>query len=146
MKKPSNPAAPFYYELSAFGESARFAEVDGMPPRVISRIPVRDGENPFKYGVPSLPKNSNLKFKQGRSGKNSKLKQWCLKGGSEGGPPAKSHATLQLKDGKGNSWVEWKLYNAQPLTRNASVFHEHKNNTEIDELELAYSFYTLSKK
>ena len=146
MKKPSNPEEFYYFELTANGEQVPFLQIEGVSTRVHAKAAIKEGENPFKYSLPSLPKNRRLILKKGQAKKDSKLMQWCeATQNKESVPMAdRSKVALQLKDSRGKSLLEWTLHNAYPLQNHSSVLKSQ--DTEIDDLELAYSFYSLSKK
>ena len=147
MKPASESPSEFYFELSANDENTRFREVEGISTEVALKHILKEGENPFKYRVPSFPKTKHLVLKNGVSRKDSKLMQWCASMDAESDQPAeKSRAVLHLKDSKGNSLVEWTLFNAYPVSNHISAEKSKSNNAGIDDLELAYSFYTLSRK
>ncbi len=147
MKPASESPSEFYFELSANDENTRFREVEGISTEVALKHILKEGENPFKYRVPSFPKTKHLVLKNGVSRKDSKLMQWCASMDAESDQPTeKSRAVLHLKDSKGNSLVEWTLFNAYPVSNHISAEKSKSNNAGIDDLELAYSFYTLSRK
>ena len=146
MKSQSNPSAEFYFELSANEEQTTFLEVEGVSTEVALKDIIKEGENPFKYRLPSLPKTGNLVLKSGLAKKGSKLLQWCeaSKNNEANAPMDRSKVALRLKDARGKALLEWILYNAHP--GNINLSSARSNQTQIDDLELAYSFFTLSKK
>ncbi|NND62630.1 MAG: hypothetical protein HKN48_05505, partial [Flavobacteriaceae bacterium] len=103
MKDTSQPASHFYFELSANGENTAFQEVDEVSTAITTRVELKEGENPFKYGIPSLPKNRNLVLKKGRASKSSKLLQWCAACANPetNTREQQSKVNLMLKDSKG---------------------------------------------
>jgi phage tail-like protein len=148
MKSPSTPPAEFYFELSANEEQTPFQSIEGVSTEVALKNILQAGENPFKYRLPSLPKTGNLILKHGHSKRNSKLIQWCNdnQNREESAAPSKARVALHLKDAKGKSLLEWTLFNAYPGKINLSQSRSKGKETEIEGLELAYSFFTLSKK
>ena len=148
MKQPYPTASDFYFELSANGEQTSFKEAVGISTEVVLPRTLKEGENPFKYRLPSMPKTGNLVLKNGRSLQNSKLLQWCnaSQNPTAEAPLDKSKVELHIKDANGKSLLEWTLYNAYPVKNTAGAAKSKSNETEIQDLELAYSFYTLSKK
>lgn len=143
-----NLSSNFHFELSANGEQTTFHEVDGMSTEVVLPRILKAGENPFKYRIPSMPKTGKLVLKQGKAQGASKLLQWCTncENPTEEAPFQKNNVSLQLKDAQGKSLLEWTLYNAHPVAKNATQTNPKSSEHEIQNLELAYSFYTLSKK
>lgn len=148
MKPASKSPSNFYFELSANDERTPFLEVEGISTEVALKHILKEGENPFKYRVPSFPKTGNLVLKNGVAKKDSKLMQWCAANMNEGAdqPTNRSRAVLHLKDAKGNSLLEWTLFNAYPVSNHVSSERSKSSDTGIDDLELAFSFYTLSRK
>jgi len=144
MQQPS----PFHFELSANGEQTTFQKVDKMSTEVVLPRTLKAGENPFKYRIPSLPKNGSLLLKNGQITNASKLQQWCAhcENPSEEHPFQKNNVALHLKDAQGNSLLEWTLYNAHPLAAKAAKDSEKNSEASNQDLILAYSFYTLAKK
>ncbi len=140
--------AEFYFELSANGEQTNFREVDGISTEVVLRNNIKEGENPFKYRLPSLPKSRKLILKKGQTHTGSKLMQWCAGGQNkeENSIPDRSTVALRLKDTNGRSLVEWTLHSAYPVHSNTSKPDSKTAETEIADLELAFSFFTFSKK
>ena len=138
--------AEFYFELSANGEQTSFAEVEGVSTEVALRRNINPGENPFKFRLPSLPKTNYVVLKKGTTKPGSKLLQWCAQGMNPEANPERSRATLCLKDAKGKPLLEWTLYNAYPKQSHSSPPKSKAAQTEIQDLELGYSFFTLAKK
>lgn len=148
MKSASETSPQFYFELTANDEHIPFKEVEGVSTEVALKHILKDGENPFKYRVPSLPKSNHLVLKNGITKKDSKLMQWCAahQNPTAENPAGRSRAVLQLKDAKGNSLLEWTLFNAYPVSNHISNEKGKSKDTGIDDLELAYSFFTLTRK
>ena len=148
MKQPYPTASDFYFELSANGEQTSFKEAVGISTEVVLPRTLKEGENPFKYRLPSMPKTGNLVLKNGRSQENSKLMQWCSssQNPTAEAPLDKNKVALHRKHANGNSLLEWTLYNAYPVNNHATDLKTKTKDTEIKDLELAYSFFTLSKK
>ncbi len=145
MNPAENSPSPFHFELSANGEQTTFKEVSGMVTEVVLRNSLKAGENPFRYRIPSLPKGS-LELKNGTVQQGSKLLQWCATCQNPEEPTPKSNATLRLKDSQGKSLVEWTLHRAHPISNKASQSQGKNPNSNIESLELDYSFFSLSKK
>ena len=147
MKQESNSEAEFYFDLSSNSEHIPFQQIEGVSTRVAAPASVKEGENPFKYRLPSLPKTRGLVLKNGRSKGASKLAQWCasVKDKNTLSRDDKNTLLLQLKDAKGKSHLEWTLYGAYPVQHKGRAITKSKE-VEIEDLELAYSFYALSKK
>jgi phage tail-like protein len=148
MKKSSYPPTEFYFELSANGEQTPFLKVEGMSTEVALEDSLKEGENPFKYRLPSMPKSGNLILKNGRAKKASKLMKWCAASMNreENTPVQRSNVALHLKDTKGRSLVEWTLHNAYPVNNNTPTQRSRSKVTLIKDLELAFSFFTVSRK
>ncbi|MDC8004647.1 phage tail protein [Aureisphaera galaxeae] len=142
MNPAENTPSPFHFELSANGEQTTFQAVDGMVTEVVLKNSLREGENPFRYRIPSLPKG-NLQLKNGSTQPNSKLLQWCAVCQNPEEATPKSDATLRLKDAKGNSLVEWTLHKAHAVSNKSG---QGTGNGKIESLELGYLFYSLDKK
>ena len=140
--KPSD----YYFELSANGEQTAFEAVDGVSTDPVLKHALQPGEHPFMYRLPSLPKTKSLILKNGRSQRGSKLMQWCAPPTEEGNSPEKGRVMLFLKDAAGKPLVEWTLHNAYPLNHHAKKADSKSPTTEIEDLELGYSFYTFSKR
>jgi phage tail-like protein len=136
----------FYFELSANGEQTLFETVDGVSTEPVLKHALLPGEHPFKYRLPSLPKTKSIVLKKGRSQAGSKLMQWCKPASEEGTAPSKSRVMLYLKDSSGKPLVEWTLHNAFPINHHAKKAEGKVPATEIEDLELEYSFYTFAKK
>jgi len=148
MKQPFPTASDFHFELSANGEQTSFEEAVGISTEVVLPRTLKEGENPFKYRLPSMPKTGNLVLKNGRSSQGSKLMQWCAsaENPTPEAPLDKNKVELQLKDANGRLLLEWTLYNAYPVKNSSINLKTKTQETEIKDLELAYSFYTFSKK
>ena len=147
MKHASNPQTAFYFELLANGEYTAFLEVEGVSTEVALKDSLKEGENPFKYRLPSLPKTGKLVLKNGSSKKGSKLMQWCASQNKEANTPVdRSNVALHLKDSHGKSLLEWTLHNAYPVKNNISASRLRPKKTKIKDLELAYSFFTVLRK
>jgi phage tail-like protein len=143
----SNSEAGFNFEISSNGEQITFQRVEGVSTVIAAPASVKSGENPFKYRIPSLPKARNILLKNGNPKGASNLMQWCstVKDKQSLIRTDKRTILLKLKDVKGNSLLEWTLYGAYP-TRHLAFPATKSKPMEIEDLELAYSFYTLSKK
>ena len=76
----------------------------------------------------------------------SKLLEWCAACQNPDEATPKSNATLRLKDAQGKSLVEWTLHRAHAVSNKGSKAEGKNPNTRIDDLELGYSFFSLSKK
>ena len=139
---PSN----FYFELSANGEHTRFNAVDGVSTTVTLPGNLSQGDNPYKYRMPSLPKSRHLVLKHGESSDSSKLMQWCAQCENPEAAPERSKAMLTLKDSAGKPLVEWTLYNAYPQQSKSVKPNPKSANRTIEDLQLGYSFYTLNRK
>ncbi len=140
--------AEFYFELSANGEQTNFEKIEGISTEVALRNNLKEGENPFKFRLPSLPKSRKLVLHNGHTPAGSKLMQWCAgnQNEEENSIPNRSTVVLLLKDSKGKSLVEWKLHSAYPVQSNVKASNSKTVETEIANLELAFSFFTFSKK
>ncbi|MEL6810931.1 MAG: phage tail protein [Bacteroidota bacterium] len=145
MKQSSHPSSDFYFELSANGEQTTFKEVPGISTEVVLRNNLKEGENPFKFRLPSPPKG-NLVLKHGDSQADSKLMQWVAECQNKEVPTQKSRVNLRLKDKSGNALLEWTFYNAEAVQNHSKRVSEKSKETHIDDLELKYSFYTLTKR
>jgi len=141
-------SSPFHFELSANGEHTTFQQIDKMSTEVALPRTLKAGENPFKYRIPSLPKNGSLLLKNGQLNNAPKLQQWCdnCANPSEENPFQKNNVALHLKDAQGNSLLEWTLYNAHPVAANQEKDSEKSGEASGQDLTMAFSFYTLSKK
>jgi len=148
MKQTSYPPTEFYFELSANGEQTPFLKVEGISTEVALEDSLKEGDNPFKYRLPSMPKGGNLILKNGRAKKGSKLMQWCASNmNNEAGTPVnRSNVALQLRDTKGRPLVEWTLHNAYPVNNHVSHQRFRSKEALIEDLELAFSFFTVSMK
>ncbi len=145
MKESSASAPQFYFELSANGEQTPFQEVVDLPTAITTRVQLKEGENPFKYGIPSLPKGG-ITLKHGKASKSSKLMEWCAACANPEGDQRAQRAkvNLALKDSKGKELVNWTLFNARPVSNKTTSLGAKDRLADI-ELELDYSFYTLAK-
>jgi phage tail-like protein len=148
MKKSSYPPTEFYFELSANGEQTPFLHVKGLSTEVALEDSLKKGDNPFKYRLPSMPKTGNLILKNGQAKKASKLMKWCVASlnKEENTPVQRSNVALHLKDTKGRSLVEWTLHNAYPVNKNSPAQRSRAKVTLIEDLELAFSFFTVVRK
>ncbi|MBL4662458.1 MAG: phage tail protein [Flavobacteriaceae bacterium] len=148
MDQATLPSSEFYFELSANGEQTTFQEVTGISTEVALPKLLKKDENPSKFRLPSLPKTGNLILKNGRSVQDSKLLQWCAscQNATSNTSVEKTRVALHLKDAKGKLLLEWTLFNAYPVKNNMASSNPNTKETEIKDLELAYSFFTLSKK
>ncbi|GAB5400240.1 MAG: hypothetical protein Aureis2KO_18250 [Aureisphaera sp.] len=145
MNPAENSPSPFHFELSANGEQTTFKEVDGMVTEVVLKNNLKEGDNPFRFRLPSLPKG-NIQLKKGTIQQGSKLMEWCAACQNPEEATPKSNATLRLKDAKGRSLVEWTLHRAHAVS-NKKASNDEKNPTpNNDSLELGYSFYSLDRK
>lgn len=148
MKAPTNTPAEFFFELAAKDERVAFEAVEGVSTEVALKNILQEGENPFKYRLPSLPKTGNIVLKNGQARTDSKLIQWLKTNvNPEANTPTdKSKMALQLKDAKGKLLLEWTLFNAYPDKLNMSPGKSRSREATIADLKLEYSFYTLSRK
>jgi len=139
--------AEFYFELSANGEQTAFQEVEGVSTHVVLRNNLSPGDNPFKFRLPNLPNRDKVVLKKGQSKAGSKLLQWGSQDGNAEGKPEKRKALLTLKDAKGKALIEWTLISAYPvLIKSSPVVDKKSNMSEIENLELNFSFFTFDKK
>lgn len=136
----------FYFELSANGEQTSFQEVEGVSTEVILPGNLKPGENPFSFRLPSLPKTNNIVLKKGKSKPGSKLLQWCAQAKNPESKAERNRATLTIKDKAGKPLIEWTLFSACPTNSIVGASASKSAETVIEDLELAYSFFTLSKK
>lgn len=136
----------FYFELSANGEQTAFETVDGISTVPVLKHTLRSGDHPFMYRIPSLPKSDSIVLKNGKATQGSKLMQWCAPAGDENPVQEKTRVVLYLKDKSGKPLVEWTLHNAFPKGHHSKSTEGEAPTTEISDLEVGYSFYTLSKR
>lgn len=136
----------FYFELSANGEKTNFQEIEGVSTEVALRNNLKDGDNPFKFRLPNLPKGNKLVLKKGQTNIGSNLLQWADQANHQESKPEKSKASLALKDASGKSLVEWTLFNASPGHSKMAATGKKATATEIENLQLNFSFFTFSKK
>ena len=136
----------FYFELSANGEQTTFTEVEGMVTDVALRNNLQAGDNPFKFRLPSIPKGQHLVLKNGKASQNSKLGQWCAEANNPEVQTPKNKATLRLKDAQGNALVEWDLHSAHPIHSKTAPPTTKDAPQQWEQVDLAYSFFTLHKK
>jgi len=146
MTQNSNSPQEFYFELSADREQTTFESVDGMITHVALRNNLKAGDNPFKFRLPAMPKG-NLNLKNGKAQTNSKLLQWASgQVTEEGTENQKRNVELSLKDANGKSLLEWKFFNAKVANHQLGASEGKSTTTNIQNLELAYSFFTFTKK
>lgn len=139
--------AEFYFELSANGENTNFQEVEGVSTEVVLRNNLKAGDNPFKFRLPNLPNRNRVVLKKGKCKTGSKLLQWGTQEGNPEGRPEKGKALLTLKDANGRALIEWTLFSAYPgLAQYTPAADKKSNISEIENLELNFSFFTFSKK
>ena len=65
MKQTSYPPTEFYFQLSANGEQTPFLKVEGISTEIALEESLKEGENPFKYRLPSIPIGGKLILKNG---------------------------------------------------------------------------------
>jgi phage tail-like protein len=138
--------AEFYFELLSNGEKTNFQEIEGVSTEVALRNNLKDGDNPFKFRLPNLPKGNKLVLKKGQTNVGSTLLQWADQAKNQENKIKKDKASLTLKDAKGRSLVEWTLFNAFPGPSNMAATYKKTTVTEIENLQLNFSFFTFSKK
>lgn len=136
----------FYFELSSNGEKTNFQEIEGVSTEVALRNNLKDGDNPFKFRLPNLPKGNKLVLKKGQAYVGSSLLQWADQANNQDNKLEKSKASLTLKNAKGKSLVEWTLFNAFPGQSKMAETEKKATVAEIENLELNFSFFTFSKK
>ena len=136
----------FYFELSSNGEKTNFQEIEGVSTEVALRNNLKEGDNPFKFRLPNLPKGNNLVLKKGETNVGSALLQWADQAKDQENKLEKSKASLTLKDSKGKSLIEWTLFNAFPGQSKVTAKEKETTVSKIENLELNFSFFTFSKK
>ncbi len=136
----------FYFELSSNGEKTNFQEIEGVSTKVALRNNLKEGDNPFKFRLPNLPKGNNLVLKKGQTNMGSALLQWVDQANHQENKLEKSKASLTLKDANGRPLVEWTLFNAFPGHSKLAITDKKATITEIENLQLNFSFFTFSKK
>ena len=140
-----NIPSEFVFELSAKGEKIIFHEAEGISTVVTLPRTIKKGENPFKFRLPSFPKTGKLMLHKGSSQGQSKLMSWFNPSGDSEEGRTKEHVSLTLKSKEGQPFVEWKLFNAHPVHMKSKAVNK-SGGSEIEDLELNFSFYTLSKR
>ena len=136
----------FYFELSSNGEKTNFQEIEGVSTEVALRNNLKEGDNPFKFRLPNLPKGNKIVLKKGKTSLGSSLLQWTDQAKQQDNKPEKGKASLTLKDNNGKSLVEWTLFNAFPGHSKMAATDKRATVTEIEDLQLNFSFFTFSKK
>ncbi|MFT5103958.1 MAG: phage tail-like protein [Candidatus Latescibacterota bacterium] len=146
MTQNSNSPKEFYFELSADGEQTTFEAVDGMLTPVVLRNNLKAGDNPFKFRLPSMPKG-NLNLKNGKANANSKLLQWASgQQLEEGVENPRRNVELRLKDASGKALLEWNFFDAKAANHQLDASERKSPTATIQNLELAYSYFTFTKK
>lgn len=139
-----NIPTEFVFELSAKGEKIIFREAEEISTKVTLPGNINKGENPFKFRIPSFPKTGKLTLHQGSASNQSKLMGWFRPSKDEGGErKARERISLTLKSKEGQPFVEWIMYNAFPVNMKSSS-QGNAGDTAIDDLELNFSFYSLT--
>lgn len=137
----------FYFSLSFKGEDAAFQSVSGISKELTIEEVVCGGENRFKYRLPGVATSQNLVLKRAVINEDSKLLDWCA-GIIDGGlfNKIKPHdVTVSLLDKIGNVSVQWTFYNAYPVKFALSDLNSQENNLVIETIELAYTYFEISK-
>ena len=135
----------FVFELSAKGEKITFQEAEGISTKVTLPRNIKKGENPFKYRLPSFPKSGKLMLHKGATSNQSKLMSWFNPSKEDEASGGKDRISLTLKSIEGQPFIEWTLHNAHPVNLKTRSLN-NTNQTDIEDLELNFSFYTFIKK
>ncbi len=139
----------FYFKLLVPGVNSdvdyAFQEVSGLTVEMPYEEIKENGENRFKYKVPTETKYNNLVLKRGIVKSDSKVVQWC-KDTILNDLSAKietKNITVLLVDTNGKPKMSWLFSNAWPVKWNCSDLESTKGEILIESIEFAYNSFKL---
>jgi len=137
----------FYFQLSFLGEDSAFQEVSGISREMGIEEVVCGGENRFKYRLPTIATSPNLVLKRAMVLYGSILVNWCESSidGSLANPIETHDIMLFLLDSDGVVCAMWTFYNAYPIKYSISDLKSQENALVIESIELAYTYFDISK-
>ncbi|MGB8195363.1 MAG: phage tail protein [Chitinophagaceae bacterium] len=138
----------FFFSLSFEGEDVPFQEVSGISKELSVEEVVCGGENRFKYRLPTVSTSQNLVLKRAIAPTGSKLIDWCSKVIDEGmtNKIVPQNILLRLLKSKDEALITWTFHNAYPIKYAVSDLKSEENGIVIESIELAYSYFNVSRK
>ncbi|MCH9659511.1 MAG: phage tail protein [Bacteroidetes bacterium] len=138
----------FRFELSFQGEDSAFQEVSGLSKELNVEEVVCGGENNFKYKLPTGSVSQNLVLKRAIIPVGSKLMNWCANTLDQGlvlTIVPEKEVILSLLDEQNDPLMQWTFAGAYPVKYSISDFKSTGNEVVIETIELAYTFFKVSK-
>jgi phage tail-like protein len=137
----------FYFMLSFQGEDAAFQEVSGISRELSVEEIVCGGENRFKYRLPTVSTSQNLVLKRALTVKSSLLVSWCSNTIDQGlATSIQPHdVSVSLLGLDHQVCVKWDFIKAYPVKYSVSELKSQDNSLVIESIELAYTYFQVSK-
>ena len=144
------PPVSFHFNVSINGENSsfkyEFAEVTGLTAEMSIEEITENGENKFKYNLPTGTKFNNIKVNRGLINAESELATWCSDSITSDLSTINSTKTIivSLLNENNESIITWLLYNAWTVKWNFSNSDSIENEIIVESIEFGYSYYKLS--
>ena len=142
-----NYPVSFYFMLSFKGEDAAFQEVSGISRELNVEEVACGGENRFKYRLPTVSTSQNLVLKRALMSTSSLLVNWCSSSIDQGlATNIQPHdVSVSLLGADHQVCVKWDFIKAYPVKYSISELKSQDNALVIESIELAYTYFQVSK-
>lgn len=137
----------FYFQLSFTGVDAAFQEVSGLSKELSVEEIVCGGENRFKYRLPTVASSQNLVLKRAIVPTGSQLVNWCANCIDLGmtSTITPHDVNVSLLNSSGQTLMMWTFFSAYPVKYAVSDFKSQESALVIETIELAYTYFQISK-
>jgi len=136
----------FYFKLTFKDQDIAFQEVSGISKEFSIEEVASDGENQFKYRLPTVSSSENLVLRRAIVPPDSLLVNWCESCINQGlsSPIQPEKMTLSLVNANDQTIMLWTFHNAYPVKFAISDLNTQLGDIAIESLELAYTYFEIS--
>jgi phage tail-like protein len=136
----------FYFELTFQDQDIAFQEVSGISKEFSIEEVASDGENQFKYRLPTVSSSENLVLRRAIVPPDSLIVNWCESCINQGlsSPIQPEKMTLSLVNANDQTIMLWTFHNAYPVKFAISDLNTQLGDIAIESLELAYTYFEIS--
>ncbi|WP_269222630.1 phage tail protein [Flavobacterium sp. IMCC34518] len=136
----------FYFKLTFKDQDIAFQEVSGISKEFSIEEVASDGENQFKYRLPTVSSSENLVLRRAIVPPDSLLVNWCESCINQGlsSPIQPENVTLSLVNANDQTIMQWTFHNAFPVKYAVSDLNTQLSDIAIESLELAYTNFEIS--
>ncbi|MCL4831771.1 MAG: phage tail protein [Caldilineaceae bacterium] len=133
----------YYVEIDSI-TAAEFIECSGLTVERENAGITEGGRNDYELKLPGRLKYTNISLKRGLI--DLQLLDWLLENASTGTiKPVLKNITISLANESGDRAFTWNVSHAYPVKWSGPQLNAESNELSMEELELAYTFFQLTK-